>query len=161
MIDDQLRIVVRDALLGDAESIVAFNDALARETESKVLDLLVLRRGVETALREPERLRYWVAESEGRVVAMAGVTREWSDWRNTWLWWFQSVYVLPDHRGRGVMSAIFAAIQDAARAEGAGGVRLYVEQQNDRAKTFYEHQGLKPGGYEVYEQIWGWRVVLE
>jgi GNAT superfamily N-acetyltransferase len=158
---NQARIVVRDALLRDAEAIVAFNDALARETESKALDLSVLRQGVETALREPERLRYWVAEIEGRVVAMAGVTREWSDWRNTWLWWFQSVYVQPDHRGRNVMNAIFAVIQDAAKAEGAGGVRLYVEEQNDRAKAFYERQGLKPGGYEVYERIWGWRVVAE
>ena len=79
----------------------------------------VLARGVAAALADPDRLRYWVAEDRERaaVVGQAAITREWSDWRNGWIWWFQSVYVHPDHRGRGVFRALHAHIRDAARAD--------------------------------------------
>ena len=36
--------------------------SLARETESKDLDRAVLAAGVDAALADPGRLRYWVAE---------------------------------------------------------------------------------------------------
>jgi GNAT superfamily N-acetyltransferase len=83
------------------------------------------------------------------------VTREWSDWRNGWLWWYQSVYVRPDARRRGVFRALHGHVRDAARTAGdVIGLRLYVEQANDRAQRTYRALGLKPGGYFVLEEIW-------
>ena len=32
------------------------------------------------------------------------LTREWSDWRNGWMVWLQSVYVSPPKRGVGAVS---------------------------------------------------------
>ena len=60
-----------------------------------MLDPAILESGVACALADPDRLRYWVAELDGETqpVGQAAVTREWSDWRQGWIWWFQSVYV--------------------------------------------------------------------
>jgi GNAT superfamily N-acetyltransferase len=122
------------------------------------LDLGVLTRGVIAALDEPDRLRYWVAESRtepGRVIGQAAVTREWSDWRAGWIWWFQSVYVHQDHRGQGVFRALHARIRDLARqSPDVIGLRLYVEVSNDPARRVYQSLGMKPGGYDVYEDLW-------
>ena len=153
-------LAIRDAQSGDLDVIIDFNARLALETESKVLDPAILRRGVGVALAEPDRLRYWVAEIPGadprpRVVGQVAITREWSDWRAGWIWWFQSVYVHPDFRGLGTFRALHAHVRSAARSTPEViGLRLYVEIHNDRAKAVYESLGMKPGGYDVYEDMW-------
>ena len=151
-------LVISDARPDDRDVIVEFNARLADETEDKVLDLDVLARGVIAALDDPDRLRYWVAESEavpGRVIGQAAVTREWSDWRDGWIWWLQSVYVVADYRNRGVFRSLLGAIRSEARsAPEVIGLRLYVEAANLRAQQTYRALGLKPGGYEVYEDLW-------
>jgi GNAT superfamily N-acetyltransferase len=155
-------IKVRDAHPDDLDLIVEFNERLALETEAKTLDRIVLTRGVQAALNDPDRLKYWVAESTAMtlprdrcVVGQAAVTREWSDWRHGWLWWFQSVYVLPEARRQGVFRALHTAIRKAARdARDVVGLRLYVEERNARAHATYQMLGLSPGGYHVYEEIW-------
>ena len=149
---------VRDALPGDRTAIVEFNARLARETEGKELDRPVLARGVGAALADPDRrLRYWVAELEpgGPVVGQAAISREWSDWRDGWLWWFQSVYVHPEARGKGVFRALHAHVRALALAsEDVIGLRLYVEDANERAQRVYQALGMRPGGYRVYEELW-------
>lgn len=148
-------IRVRDARPEDREAIVAFNLRLAEETESKRLDPRVLARGVDHALAEPDRLRYWVAERDGRVVGQSAVTREWSDWRCGWIWWFQSVYVAPEARGLGVFRALHLTIREAALEAGdVIGLRLYVEEANEAAQRTYRALGLQPAGYQVYEELW-------
>jgi GNAT superfamily N-acetyltransferase len=156
------RFQVRVACHRDLEVIAEFNQSLALETEGKSLDPTVLVRGVQAALDDPLRLAYWVAETESgptsdaaRVIGQAAVTREWSDWRYGWLWWFQSVYVRPEARGHGVFRALHAAIRAAALAKGdVVGLRLYVENANTRAQATYQAVGMSPGGYHVYEEIW-------
>lgn len=151
---------IRDAGLDDLDVVIEYNAALARETEGKELPAETLRRGVATALAEPERLRYWVAEAlnEGqgsRVIGQVATTREWSDWRDGWIWWFQSVYVHPDHRGQGIFRALYAHVREIAwKNPDVIGLRLYVEVNNDRAQAVYRSLGMKPGGYDVYEDLW-------
>lgn len=147
--------LIRDARAEDLETIVAFNAQLALETERKVLDPSVLARGVAAALAEPDRLRYWVAELGGRAVGQAAVTREWSDWRDGWIWWFQSVYVLPNCRGLGVFRSLHGHVRtEALSCRDVVGLRLYVEAENSRAQQTYRALGMKPGGYHVYEDLW-------
>ncbi len=148
-------ILVRDARPHDQASIVAFNLALAVETEAKALDADILALGVRAALADPARLRYWVAEevSTGRLLGQTAVTKEWSDWRNGQLWWLQSVYVAPDARGRGVFRSLFARICECARENGVIGIRLYVEHANTAAHQTYESLGFAPGGYHVFEKF--------
>lgn len=148
---------IRDAVPEDLEILVEFNRRLAEETEGKRLDLDVLTRGVARALADRDRLRYWVVERQGdsRVVAQTAVSREWSDWRDGWLWWLQSVYVAAELRGRGLFRRLYGHIRDQAAADpDVVGVRLYVEHDNHRAQKTYEALGFRPGGYSVFEELW-------
>jgi GNAT superfamily N-acetyltransferase len=148
-------LIVRDAQPGDHDLIADYNARLALETEGKQLDPAVLARGVATALADPDRLRYWVAEVDGQAVGQAAVTREWSDWRDGWLWWLQSVYVHPDWRRRGIFRGLYAQIRvSALNRRDVIGLRLYVEQENARAQETYRAMGMVPGGYHVYEALW-------
>ncbi|WP_435005370.1 N-acetyltransferase family protein [Tundrisphaera lichenicola] len=151
-------LTVRDARPEDRDVIVDFNLRLAQETEGKSLDLDILTRGVAAALQEPDRLRYWVVEPRdqlGRVIGQAAVTREWSDWRAGWIWWFQSVYVHREYRGLGAFRALHAQIRNLARqTHDVIGLRLYVEVENEAAQRVYQTLGMKPGGYDVYEELW-------
>jgi GNAT superfamily N-acetyltransferase len=148
---------IRPARLSDRPTIAEFNRRLALETEGKVLDPAVLDRGVAHALADPDRLRYWVATDQGHdpIAGQAAITREWTDWRNGWLWWFQSVYVAEPFRGRGIFRALFEHIRNEARAlPDVIGLRLYVEDSNHAAQATYRALGMKPGGYSVYEDLW-------
>jgi GNAT superfamily N-acetyltransferase len=147
--------LVREARADDRPTIVDFNARLARETEGKSLDLETLTRGVVRALSDPDRLRYWVAEIDGRVVGQTAFTREWSDWRNGWIWWLQSVYVHPEFRGLGVFRGLYERIRETAKADPEViGLRLYVESENHQAQTTYERHGMIPAGYLVFEEFW-------
>jgi GNAT superfamily N-acetyltransferase len=146
----------------DRPAIVEFNRRLALETEGKTLDPSTLEPGVSRALQDPDLLRYWVAEigSSARLVGQAAITREWSDWRNGWLWWLQSVYVDGSYRGRGVFRALYRHIHQEARANAdVIGLRLYVEDSNEPAQRTYRALGMNPGGYSVYEELWLERLV--
>ena len=149
---------IREARPGDLSAIVEFNRLLALETESKVLDLEVLSRGVLAALSDADRIRYWVALVPGqiRLAGQAAVTREWSDWRNGWIWWIQSVYVSQQFRRQGIFPrtpiARFAPKPSIARTSSV--LRLYVEDANERAHNTYKALGMKPGGYSVYQDLW-------
>ncbi len=146
---------VRPARRGDEPFIEHCNLQLAWETEHKKLDPEVLRLGVAAAVADPGKLRYWVAERDAVLVGQAAVSTEWSDWRNGWIWWFQSVYVAPQERGRGVFRAIHNQIRSEALADRSViGLRLYVEDANTRAQEAYRALGLNPGGYSVYEELW-------
>ncbi len=150
-----IRVQIRDAGPADLAVVADFNARLAAETESKALDPAILARGVAAALADPDRLRYWLAEAGGVVVGQTAATREWSDWRAGWAWWLQSVYVAPDYRGAGVFRALLAHIRNAAHAEpDVIGLRLYVEQENQRAQATYRALGLRPAGYLVFEDLW-------
>ena len=151
------RVRVRLATMDDLSVLVEYNRLLALETESKVLDRDVLKAGVSYALADPDRLRYWVAELDGRSrpVGQAAITREWSDWRRGWIWWFQSVYVAAPFRGCGVFRALYHHVRAEARSDpDVIGLRLYVEDANEPAHRAYQALGMKPGGYSVYEDLW-------
>lgn len=143
---------LRRATPADALTIAAFNLGLARESESKELDAEVLRRGVEAVLNDPGKGFYTLAESEGVVVGQTMITMEWSDWRNGWFWWIQSVYVRAEARSRGVFRAIFEHLRnEAIREPDVIGLRLYVEHGNTKAQAIYRKLGMVEAGYGVFE----------
>jgi ribosomal protein S18 acetylase RimI-like enzyme len=143
---------IRPATLADADTLVRFNAAMALETERIRLDPAVLGPGVRAVLEDPARGRYFVAESDGRVVGQLLVTYEWSDWRNGNIWWLQSVYVDPPHRRRGVFRALYRHAEALARAQGAVAIRLYVHHDNRPAQDTYRRLGMRDAGYIVMEE---------
>jgi GNAT superfamily N-acetyltransferase len=148
-----MSLTIRAATRDDADTIAGFNVRLAAETEDKPLDPAVVRRGVDAMLADPAKGWYVVAEADGRLTGQLAVTFEWSDWRDGWIWWIQSVYVDPACRGRGVFRALYDETLRRARAAGdVVSVRLYVELGNKVGKAAYRAVGMSPAGYEVFEQ---------
>ncbi len=142
---------IRYATPADAESITAYNAAMAKETENLELDRERLLAGVRKLLADPGKGYYFLAESGGRIVGQTMITFEWSDWRNGAFWWIQSVYVEPSARKRGVFRALFQHISEETRRAGGAGLRLYVERHNRLAQGAYTRLGMRPASYEIYE----------
>lgn len=148
-------VVIRAAERRDQAVLVAFNLALAWETEQKRLDPATVAAGVEALLNDPQRGFYTVADIGGQVVGQVLVTFEWSDWRNGWFWWLQSVYVHPEFRRRGVFRALVEHLEERAHRDNqVVGLRLYVERENRAAQAVYAALGLEPTTYGVLEKCW-------
>lgn len=146
------KIRVRNAQLKDAPVIARFNMAIAQETEQLRLNPDQVHAGVVAVLSDPTKGQYFVAEVDGRVVGQTLITREWSDWRNGWIWWLQSVYVEPAFRRLGVFRALYEHIRTLAVRERVPLLRLYVMGHNRRARSAYEAVGMRPSGYDVWEE---------
>jgi GNAT superfamily N-acetyltransferase len=137
----------------DIDALVGFNRAMAFETEGKTLAADVLKPGVAAVFEDENKGFYIVAEIDGETVGGLLVTFEWSDWRNKWFWWIQSVYVLPDHRGRSVYKRMYEFVKSLADQRGnVCGFRLYVERENERAQKVYEKLGMHRSHYLAYEE---------
>jgi GNAT superfamily N-acetyltransferase len=144
---------VRPAGVQDLEWLIAGNLALAEETERMRLDEETLRRGIRALLESRAPGRYWVAELDDRVVGQLLITFEWSDWRNRMVWWIQSVFVVPDARGRDVLRTLYNTARREALAAGAGGLRLYVDTTNMPAQAAYAALGMNGDHYRVFEDM--------
>jgi GNAT superfamily N-acetyltransferase len=144
-------ITIRKAILADSPSIADFQLKMAWETERMTLDPDVVIKGVKAVFEDPSRGQYYVAEATGRVIASLLITFEWSDWRNCNVWWFQSVYVVPEFRRQGIFRNMYAYIRNIAEEQDIAGLRLYVETKNERARKTYEALGMSSEHYSFYE----------
>lgn len=143
---------IREATPADLDTVVRFNLALARESESRELDEDVLAAGVAALLADAGKGTYFLAEIDGEVVAQTMITYEWSDWRNGNFWWIQSVYVAAEHRGGGVFSQLYRHIhQRALNSPAVSGLRLYVDQDNQHAADIYRALGMQDAHYDMLE----------
>src|SRR6478736_2084124 len=123
-------ISIRPARQEDVSLMARWAEAMALETEDKQLDARVVARGIQRAFDDPSKGRYYMAECAGRPVGTLMLTWEWSDWRDGWWWWIQSVYVDTDFRRRGVYRALYAYVLSRAEADPeVRGIRLYVETE--------------------------------
>jgi GNAT superfamily N-acetyltransferase len=145
-------ITIRRAEPGDAAHFVAFNQAMAWETEALRLDEAKIGAGVAGLLARPQYGFYVLAEIDGAPAGGLMITFEWSDWRNAVFWWIQSVYVLPEFRGQGVYRSLYEGVRAMARQSGdCCGFRLYVEKSNTAAQAVYAKLGMDESHYLMFE----------
>ena len=143
---------IRIANFADGSSLIEFNQAMALETEGRRLDAETLKRGVQSVFADEKKGFYVVAESDNLIVGGLMITFEWSDWRNAWFWWIQSVYILPEFRGQGIYRKLYDFVTDRAKAQNdVCGFRLYVEKENTQARKVYEKLGMDASHYLMYE----------
>lgn len=171
-------VVFAEATAEHVDEIVAHNCAMAKETEGLDIPHAKLHPGVRAAVVD-RKAQYYVLVQQGgagagegagagagaaragaagagggpqRVLAQLMITMEWSDWRNAWCWWIQSVYVPEDWRRRGLWRALYARVKKEALKAGACGLRLYAEKTNTRAQSAYTSLGMT-SHYLVYEDM--------
>lgn len=145
-----MECTIRRATLADLPTIVQFNLGLAWETEGKRLAETTLQHGVRAVLTDPGKGFYTLAEHAGQPLGQTLITTEWSDWRNGYFWWLQSVFVQKDARRHGVFRALFQHLQAAAEADPTVvGFRLYVEKANSRGRQTYHSLGFTDEGYDL------------
>ena len=146
------KINIREAHKDDLAILVQNNQALAEETEALQLDINILRKGIEHALKR-EECHYFVAVIGKKVVGQAMITYEWSDWRNGIIWWIQSVYVQPDRRKQGIFRALFKYIENLSKINPLVKVlRVYVMNSNNAGQRTYQSLGMNDSGYIVFEK---------
>lgn len=146
-------MIIRKATPVDASTIIDFQQKMAWETEQMHLVPEIINKGVNAVFADSARGQYWIAEDKNIVIASLLITYEWSDWRNTNVWWFQSVYVLPEFRRTGIFRSMYQHIKNEAEKENIAGLRLYVETNNKSAQNTYEALGMESLHYKMYEWL--------
>ena len=145
---------IRKAQIQDIAALVDFNQAMALETEGKRLDPGILQAGVEAVFTDQTKGFYVVAEDQSTIVGGLMVTYEWSDWRNGWFWWIQSVYILSEARSKGIYRRLYDFVKSSALESGdVCGFRLYVEKDNEHAQSVYRRVGMAASHYLMFEEL--------
>lgn len=143
------RWTIRPAVPADLDVLVAFTLGEAMDAERRTLNPVDARRGVAAAFASPPKARYWVAEAAGRVVASTSIVTEWSNFRGGDYWWIQSLYIVPEHRGAGLVDDLLRHLVREARAAGALDLRLYGYNTNARALRAYHRFGFREAPYLI------------
>lgn len=145
-------IHIRYGELKDVKILTHFNIAMAEETEAKKLDPEVAEKGVKNLLIQPEKGFYLTAVYGTKIAGSLMITKEWSDWRDGFFWWIQSVYVLPEFRKKGVFKSLYEKVNSlAANQPDVCGIRLYVDKNNGTAIRTYEALGMEKTNYLLFE----------
>lgn len=147
-----MEIVIRRASVWDTAVIIDFNRKLAEESENKHLIKEHITEGVRTLLAHSEYGEYFLAcAPDNTVVGQIMYTPEWSDWRNAFVWWVQSVYVRPDYRRLGVFSKLFEHLKEEAIRQKVTCLKLYVDNDNVLGQQAYLGVGMVMGGYSTMQ----------
>ncbi|MCB0821784.1 MAG: GNAT family N-acetyltransferase [Bacteroidales bacterium] len=144
-------ITIRESVFNDTSVIADFQQKMAFETEDIYLDNNKVRAGVNAVMEDKSKGFYIVAE-EGEIVASMLLTPEWSDWRNGYFLWIQSLYVIPDYRKKGVFRMMYDFVKNKVNSsEVYVGIKLYVDQHNEVAQKAYEKVGMESSHYRMFE----------
>lgn len=144
--------MIRIARLPDVETIVNYNYKMAQETENHELDKNVLRKGVTEAILDDAKACYYLYEKDNEICGQLMITKEWSDWREGYFWWIQSVYVKKEYRRKGIFRRLYQYVKKQAEArDDVCGLRLYVDKNNQIAQSTYKSLGLDETSYLMYE----------
>lgn len=147
-----MNLLIRDAVKEDLERIARFQENMAWETEKLKLDATKIRTGIAAVFEDASKGRYFIAEFEGEAAGSLLITYEWSDWRNSWVYWIQSVYVEAAYRRKGIYRALYQHVQAlVSKQRDVAGIRLYVERTNETAQKTYTNLGMDGQHYQLFE----------
>lgn len=145
-------VQIRLATEEDKVEIADFQLRMALETEDLHLDEKTVQEGVLGVFRDPSKGKYFVASKDQQVIASTLLTNEWSDWRNQWFLWIQSVYVLPEYRNKGVFRKMYDSIKEMVLNDDTiAGLKLYVDSENKSAIATYKAIGMDGEHYKLFE----------
>lgn len=141
---------VRKAVMADLPKLVEFISEEARESEGSIKASEILEKGILTALLDESIAMYWVlVNSSGEAIGSISALKEWSDWNARFYWWIQSMYIVPEQRGKGYVTRLLGAVISEMESQNGLELRLYVHQENKKAIKAYEKSGFEKSPYEM------------
>lgn len=147
-------IEVRKANREDIPYIIEFQKQMALETEDLTLNDQKISQGVKAVFDDSKKGFYIVSTNNYQLVASMLITPEWSDWRNGYFLWIQSLYVIPSFRKQGIFRNMYQFIkQNVVESANYLGLRLYVEENNKTAVDAYVIVGMKGSHYKMFEWV--------
>ncbi len=147
-------IDIRQADITEIDIIADFQVKMALETENFELDRDTVTKGITAVFNDNTKGVYYVATENNNVIGSLLTTFEWSDWRNGYVWWIQSVYVSPENRGKKVFSLMYNYIKKCVTDNSnVKGLRLYVDNTNINAQNVYNAMGMNGDHYSLFEWI--------
>jgi ribosomal protein S18 acetylase RimI-like enzyme len=150
-----MTIEIREATINDLPTIVDFMQKMAKETENLILSPDILEPGIKNGLLDSNKAEYFIAEMNGQIAGSLMITKEWSDWRNAWVLWIQSVYTKLEYRERGVYKALYSFIERKVELNNEYcGIRLYVDTTNVTAINVYTKLGMNGEHYKLFERMY-------
>ena len=144
---------IRYANLDDLAFIIDSQLKMALETENLKLNKITVTKGVESVFADSNKGFYVVAQTKDKkLIGCLMVTPEWSDWRNSWMYWIQSLYVVPEWRNKGIFRLLYAFVKQLVNERKlVSGIRLYVDKTNTRAQEVYRRVGMNGEHYATFE----------
>ena len=149
-----MAIVIRKANIYDTKTIVEFMLKMAKETEDLDLSAEILEPGIVNGINDSNKAEYFIAEIDNTIAGILMITKEWSDWRNAWVLWIQSVYTKKEYRRMGVYKALYNHIVELVESNADYcGIRLYVDSTNLNAINVYTKLGMNGEHYKLFEKM--------
>lgn len=144
---------IQKASLNEAPMIAQFQVDMALESEGTQLNYELVLRGVTEGINDETKGTYLVARNErNEIIGSLLITREWSDWRCTWYWWIQSVFVKAGFRRQGVYREMYEKVKALAKDAHVNCLRLYADRNNRSAISAYRSLGMEESHYLLFEE---------
>lgn len=136
---------------GHVEVLFEILDAYARGPGGQNAPLGDLaRRHLGPGLRDHPNAFVLFGRLDGRIVGAAVCVWSYSTFAGRPSVNLHDFSVLPDAQGRGVGSALLAALEQRARERGAAKITLEVVATNDGARRLYHRHGFRDGEPPVH-----------
>ncbi len=159
-------LTIRDAVPGDAERIAAIHVASWQGTyrgslPDSYLDSLTIEQRLpmwEQMLDSPATCgRVWVAVLKEEIVGFCSIGPSQSSTGEQDLDTFvlYTIYLQPDRERRGIGGALIRHAEDGMRQMGARSAILWVLEENQPARRFYEASGWMRDGSVKEDEVWG------
>ena len=134
----ELGIAVREEL----PQLVALLGILFSQEAEFTPDEAKQTRALEKILSDASVGTVFVAREGGRIVAMASLLYTISTAEGGTAALFEDLFVLPEHRGRGIASSLVGFVIQYARKHGVQRLSLLTDMQNERAQALYRKLGF-------------------
>lgn len=142
------------ANVDDADTLADLQCQMAWETEEYKLSKPTVLNGLKALFADPNKGKYYKLVHQQKIVGCMLNTFEWSEWRNGYILWIQSLYIVPEFRAKGLFRLMYQYLQTQVNAsEELKGIRLYVDKTNTKATKVYEAIGMNGDHYHFFEWV--------
>jgi GNAT superfamily N-acetyltransferase len=133
--------MIRLAAIEDASTVAALLDAFNREFDTDTPGPAVLAVRLTRLLAQPTT--YAVLADNPPPVGVALVSLRTNVWTDGPVALLDEFYVTPEHRNRGLGSALLALVEQTARERGCAWLEINVDGEDVDARRFYERHGYR------------------